>query len=232
MGDFQDLTGCQFGELTVVRLYRKCANGGSTWHCRCSCGREVDLPASDLLKGRLTCGACNYGHYCFYPGYAECLLPNGNSFLIDIQDYPVVSRYRWVKTREGYFSASCGKRNSHITLHRLIMNPPAGTLVDHIDGNKNNCRRRNMRLTDYAGNARNIQTQKNNKCGLKGVYWASDRNKWRAEITADGRHIHIGSFDTREAAARAYDKYALSCFGEFAKTNEMMGNFTDRELTG
>ena len=141
MGDFQDLTGCQFGELTVVRLYRKCANGGSTWHCRCSCGREVDLPASDLLKGRLTCGACNYGHYCFYPGYAECLLPNGNSFLIDIQDYPVVSRYRWVKTREGYFSASCGKRNSHITLHRLIMNPPAGMLVDHIDGNKNNCRR-------------------------------------------------------------------------------------------
>ena len=105
MGDFQDLTGCQFGELTVVRLYRKCANGGSTWHCWCSCGREVDLPASDLLKGRLTCGACNYGHYCFYPGYAECLLPNGNSFLIDIQDYPMVSRYKWSKTSEGYFSA-------------------------------------------------------------------------------------------------------------------------------
>ena len=62
MGEFNDLTGCQFGELTVVRLYRKCANGGSTWHCRCSCGREIDLPASELLRGRLTGGACNYGH--------------------------------------------------------------------------------------------------------------------------------------------------------------------------
>ena len=89
-----------------------------------------------------------------------------------------------------------------------------------------------MRLTDYAGNARNIHTQKNNKCGLKGVYWASDRNKWRAEITADGRHIHIGSFDIREEAARAYDQYALSYFGEFAKTNEMMGKITPRALTG
>lgn len=89
-----------------------------------------------------------------------------------------------------------------------------------------------MRLCDYAGNARNVCIQKNNKCGLKGVYWADDRKKWRAEITVDRRHIHIGSFDTREEAARAYDSYALHYFGEFARTNEMMGNYTAEELTG
>lgn len=160
------------------------------------------------------------------------MLPKGAFFLIDIQDYPLVSRYRWTRRKEGYFVASCGKRNSHIMLHRLIMNPPSGVLVDHIDGDPANCRRSNMRLCDSAGNARNVRTQRNNKCGLKGVYWADDRKKWRAEITVNRRHIHIGSFETGEEAARAYDKYALRYFGEFAKTNEMLGNFPAAQLTG
>lgn len=89
-----------------------------------------------------------------------------------------------------------------------------------------------MRLCDSAGNARNIRTQKNNKSGLKGVYWASDRSKWRAEITVDRQKIHIGSFDSPGEAARAYDKYALRYFGEFAKTNAMLGNYSAVELTG
>jgi len=91
--------------------------------------------------------------------------------------------------------------------------------IDHIDGNKGNCCKSNLRICRQTDNNRNVGVKSNNQCGYKGVYWASDRGKWRSEITVDRKHIHIGSYDTAEEAARAYDKYALFYFGEFAKTN-------------
>ena len=49
------------------------------------------------------------------------------------------------------------------------------------------------------------------------------RKGWEAQIEMNGKTTWLGSFTTLEDAARVYDKAALKCFGEFAKTNEMMG---------
>lgn len=222
-----DLTDRLFGELKVLWRHKRSRNGAASWMCRCSCGRLCTAGGAALLHGRKkNCGDCNFGHYFFYPGYVECVLPSGKRFQIDPGDYPQVAKYRWVTNAAGYFVASLGSRSNHIFLHRLIMNPPDGTFVDHVDGDKANCRRRNMRLCSRTENNRNVGLQQNNQCGYKGVYWASDRRKWRAEITVGRKHIHIGSFDSPIEAAQAYDQAAIAYFGEYAKTNEMLGNKT------
>lgn len=219
-----DLTGMRFGELQVLRKNKQSKNGGASWVCQCSCGRIAVINGYDLLNGyRKCCCNCNYGTYLFHSDFAECILPTGESFKVDREDYGTVSRYRWVTNAAGYFVTSLGKRNKHIFLHQLVLKPPEGKIVDHIDGDKTNCRKENLRLCTYKENAWNSTLSSTNKCGYKGVYWASDRKKWRAEITVDGKHIHIGSYNTAEEAARAYDEYALFYFGEFAKTNAMMG---------
>ena len=56
-----------------------------------------------------------------------------------------------------------------------------------------------------------------NKSGFKGV--TPIKKKWRATIVVDNKSIYIGSYSTKEEAAKAYDKAAKECFGEFARTN-------------
>lgn len=60
---------------------------------------------------------------------------------------------------------------------------------------------------------------KNSKSGYKGVNWHKQSEKFRATIQIDGRKIHIGSYDTAEKAAVAYDEAALKYHGEFAVIN-------------
>ena len=224
----EDLKGKRLGDLRIIGKHKQSNNGGASWICQCSCGRKTVLSGYDLFtRKQQNCGACNYGTYKFYDDYAECVLPTGESFIIDSEDYCLVSKYRWVSNRSGYFLASTGERNSHVFLHRMVIEPPDDMFVDHIDGNKSNCRKSNLRICSQTDNNRNVGVKSNNRCGYKGVYWASDRGKWRTEITVDRKHIHIGSFETAEEAARAYDKCALFYFGEYAKTNEMLGLLKD-----
>ena len=105
------------------------------------------------------------------------------------------------------------------------MNLSDGEYVDHIDGNRGNCRKKNMRTCSQTENNRNTGNQRNNQCGFKGVHWAADRGKWRSDITVNRKHIHLGSFDSPIEAAQAYDRAAFLYFGEFARTNEMLGNY-------
>ena len=226
MYETEDLCGRQFGELKVSALHNRSPNGGASWLCRCSCGRTCSVGGKALIKGhKRNCGDCNFGHYFFYSDYVECVLPTGERFQIDVDDYPIVSRYKWVTNKAGYFVASIGMRDDHVFLHRLVMDPPEDAFVDHIDCNKSNCCKSNLRICSQTENNRNVGLQQNNRCGFKGVYWASDRGKWRAEITVDRKHIHLGSFDSAIEAAKAYDKAAVQHFGAFAKTNEMLGNY-------
>ncbi|MBO5534321.1 MAG: HNH endonuclease [Clostridia bacterium] len=226
MYETDDLTGREYGSLKVLWMHKRSRNGGASWVCRCSCGRVCIVDGKRLLKGEKTnCGDCNYGLYSFHSDYVECVLPTGDKFQIDPEDYYKVAKYKWVKTFAGYFVASLGRRSNHIFLHRLVMNLPAGEYVDHIDGNKGNCRKKNMRPCSRTENNRNTGNQKNNQCGYKGVHWAADRGKWRTDITVNRKHIHLGSFDSPIEAAQAYDQAAIFYFGEFARTNEMLGNY-------
>ena len=113
-----------------------------------------------------------------------------------------------------------------ILIHRLIMRAPKNKWVDHENGNALDNRRKNLRLCDPIKNSRN-KSRVNAASGFKGVHVdiRSDRKcvRWLAVIRVNDKLIHLGRHRTPEEAAAAYDRAAIGHFGEFAKTNKMLG---------
>lgn len=105
-------------------------------------------------------------------------------------------------------------RRRRIRLHTFLTGWP---LVDHINGDGLDNRRRNLRPATTAQNIANQRLHVNNTSGFKGV--TRRGTLWRAYICPNRRTIWLGTFTTPEDAARAYDEAALEFFGEFARTN-------------
>lgn len=127
--------------------------------------------------------------------------------------------------RGGYAVRSEGGRP--ILMHRVIASAPPGLEVDHINRNRLDNRRSNLRLTDYTGNMRNCSRNRRNTSGYKGVRRLG--NRWAARLKCDGEWCCLGWFNTPEEAAVAYDLMAMALFGEFAATNFRYREYLDRE---
>lgn len=136
---------------------------------------------------------------------------------VDAADYEWLSQYRWfAKGTGGKYYAGRAERGEMIMMHREIMKPPPGMVVDHIDGDSLNNRRSNLRICTPRQNNHN-RTFKGNTSGFAGVYPQGKR--WRAQITHKGEQIKIGVFDDKIEAAKARDRKALEIHGEFACLN-------------
>lgn len=76
-------------------------------------------------------------------------------------------------------------------------------MVDHIDGDKLNNRAENLRDVPQSINLRNAAGKSNNRSGITGVSYRSDRGKWRARVMVDGVDRSLGLFNTKEEAQAA-----------------------------
>lgn len=106
-------------------------------------------------------------------------------------------------------------------VHRTIMNASNGMLVDHINHNKLDNRKTNLRICT---NQQNQMNRKSNKVGTskyKGVSFDKTFGKWRAAIMFNKKYIHIGRFMCEHEAAKAYNERAKKLFGEFAYLNDI-----------
>jgi hypothetical protein len=146
----------------------------------------------------------------------EIELTQGKKAIIDDQDYEAVSKHKWC-VNTGYASTRTGDKQ--VLLHRFILSAPSNMDVDHINMDRLDCRRSNLRVCTRSENMANRPPYKNNKTGFKGVRWMADRNKYRAEIRHQKKQQHLGNFDDPVDAAKAYDKAARELFGDFARTN-------------
>ncbi len=107
-----------------------------------------------------------------------------------------------------------------VYMHRIIMNPPDGKQVDHINGDGLDNRVENLRIATSSENNYNTGKQSNNTSGYKGVSWHKTRKTWQVLIGVGGRLIRIpGVFNSAEDAARAYDEAAKKYHGVFARLN-------------
>jgi len=95
-----------------------------------------------------------------------------------------------------------------LKVHRIVYALAHGTdpgelQIDHIDRNKGNNDINNLRLVDNSTNRFNVGPPRNNKLGVKGVYWHKQRSKYQAQIMIRGKQRYLGLFSTLEEAAEA-----------------------------
>ena len=123
-------------------------------------------------------------------------------------------------TNSGYVMIQLNKETK-LMLHRAILGE-VEYFVDHINGNKLDNRKCNLRQATKNQNEHNTPMRATNTSGYKGVSWAKQNKKWQAQITVNSKHKHLGFHTTKEAAARAYNRAALEYHGEFAYLNEIV----------
>jgi len=149
-------------------------------------------------------------------------LSQGKFALVDDDDYDELKKYNW-HVANGYAvrnaKVSKGKQKSQ-RMHRLITNCPADMNVDHINHDKLDNRKDNLRICSTAENLRNQQMQSVAKTSrFKGVYFNKNTNKWMAQIQSDDKRKYLGLFENEIDAAIAYNNAAIAMFGEFALIN-------------
>ena len=215
MGTALDLTGMQFGSLTVIEKAEN-HKKATLWRCRCSCGREAVVQLGNLRSGHSkSCGRCNT--VIVHDGFMECIVKNGRSFLFDEEDLPFVTARTWSVDKDGYVRGQ--KENRGIRFHRLIMRAEDDEVVDHINGDPRDCRKKNLRIVSQHQNCMNHSLNRNSTTGYKGVCMDRRQNKYMAHIHPNGKMIFLGYFDDPKEAALAYDKAASFYFGAYAKLN-------------
>jgi hypothetical protein len=133
--------------------------------------------------------------------YKELALSQGKVALVDASDYERVAQWSW------HFDGRYARGYPHGVkeyLHRYIMRPKTSQVVDHINGDRLDCRRNNLRNCSKSVNSSNQHTVPRNKHGLRGVYKVSDRPGYRAEIYYQGKRYTLGTHETPELANKAY----------------------------
>lgn len=155
-------------------------------------------------------------------GEETCAIPlvnmDGLCALVDAADYEWLSRYTWRAASSGggtfYAHTRCNGKVCY--MHRMIMNPPAGMVVDHKNRDGLDNHRVNLRNATPGQNNANRQLR-TGVSGFRGVY--PSRDKWGARIRHQRRLLRLGVFDDPAEAARAYDHKAIELHGEFACLN-------------
>lgn len=140
-------------------------------------------------------------------------LTQGEFALVDDDMFAYLSQWKWYLSDTGY--AERKPVSGKVIMHRDIMGNPKGKQIDHINGNRLDNRRENLRVCNRSQNAMNTEKRSTNKSGYKGVSLDGKSGKWVAHI----RNTYVGGFHDIVEAARAYDAKARELFGDFAKLN-------------
>lgn len=140
-------------------------------------------------------------------------LTKGHFAVVDDQDFEDLFLYRWRLNSKGYAirSFSVSGKEILVAMHREIMQPPRRMVVDHIDHDKLNNSRANLRIITQQQNLMNRRLFKNSTTGFKGVTYQHE--KWLARIEKDGQIIQLGFHTDLKMAALVYDCAAVRLFG-------------------
>ena len=150
-------------------------------------------------------------------------LTRGKTCLVDNEDAEWVSRHNWHAAVGGLYAARATTTNrvhELLFLHRELLlktdELPKGLEVDHINGDKLDNRRSNLRSCTHDQNCKNQKLPRDSKSGFRGVSWARC-GKWSSQIVVNGVQIYLGRFKTPEEAHAAYEAAAVKHFGEFKR---------------
>lgn len=154
-------------------------------------------------------------------------LTKGYYAIIDENDFEILSSYSWQISSKGYAKTRINSSNGEANyqyMHRLILGIKDSKIwVDHINGNRLDNRKENLRICSTYENAWNSKKSVNKTSIYKGVIAYTSRHgrkSWRARITYCGNQISLGLFNSEIEAAIAYNNKAIELFGSYANLNQ------------
>lgn len=223
-----DLTGKKYGYLTVIRREGR-NSSGTTWLCECKCGKQKVINGKYLKNGKIkSCGCLTNQLYAetikerkllktstnnfvlldnYYIGYTS----NGDIFYFDKEDYEKISKISWCVNSNGYLCGRCDGKD--VLFHKFILE--SKEIIDHINHNKLDNRKENLRIVSKSQNGMNSRIYKNNTSGHKGISYIKDYNKWMAYIMINGKLINLGYYDNKNDAIKNRESAEIQYFGEY-----------------
>lgn len=176
---------------------------------------ELDFRKCNLTFFNSKFERCNDGTVFFYLG--------DQKVLIDEEDIDIVEENSWYLSKNGYVIS---KHPKATYLHKLLSRVSKDEEVDHIDVNKLNNRKSNLRICNHNDNCYNRKKYKSGRfvgvpltSKYKGVSFR--KGTWDARIKRNGEEINLGSYKTELAAASAYNYFATIYHGEYAELNDI-----------
>jgi hypothetical protein len=148
-------------------------------------------------------------------------LTRGLATVVDDEDYEMLSKLKWCADGNGY-AVHINKRGFKprlVYMHRFLLLPDPNMQIDHINRDKLDNRRENIRICTAAENRMNRPAQVGGASPYKGVSWDYRSNKWQSYIRKSGKGKNLGRFTDPIRAALAYDLAALEMHGKFACPN-------------
>lgn len=153
-------------------------------------------------------------------------LTKGKNAIVDDDMYQTVNCHKWQYQQSsqgrnvGYACRPTprikGAKRTRIYLHREILGVVNGQQVDHINGDRLDCRKANLRLCTAAQNQMNRRFFDGSKRSKhRGVVWYKLSNKWGARITLKGKECYLGQYEAEEDAAIVADVARQLFFGAF-----------------
>lgn len=156
------------------------------------------------------------------PDVRRLPLTNGCFTLVDADEFDRLMQFSWRRDRDGYARSAMvtepGQPARGVLLHRFIMGAKRGQIMDHINRDRLDNRRSNLRFVTVQQNMHNRGASRG-KSKYRGVAWSAAERKWVATIYADGENRHLGWYRWEEEAARVYDEAAREHYGEYAYQN-------------
>ena len=159
--------------------------------------------------------------------FKRILLSQGKCALVDAEDYEWLIKKKWYAdntNRKIWYaktnlSHAGGAKKATAYMHRIILNPPKGMHIDHINHDTLDNRRSNLRICTAGQNRANEIKRDGFTSKYKGVSRCKQTGKWCVFIKINRKNRNLGRFPTQKEAALVYNKEAKKLFGEFALLN-------------
>ena len=231
MAKAKDLSGKRFGKVLVIeRNFASQKGGHAMWDCVCDCGNTFVARSNNLLNGHTTsCGFCAgkggnnrkgrlsseskkiKGNNCEVIGdVAYVKMSNCDDVMMcDKEDWEIAKKFTWHKNDKGY--AAHGINGTKEKFHQLIITTDSYEMVDHINGNKLDNRRTNLRIVNKSENCFNCK-RKTSISGKTGVRRLKN-GKWIASIIKNKIFYNLGTYEELDRAIEVRKDAEIRFFG-------------------
>lgn len=217
-----NIVGKKYAHFDVLKEIPRKANGVRRFLCKCRFCGNISIKTKGQIERRkiMRCEHCppDY-HFSVNGNTAVGILPDGSEFTVDAADVERVSQMRWSRHSSGYIvSDGCRGKFRRIRLHEFLLNPRGipNIIIDHVNRNKLDCRRSNLRFVTPQQNCMNKSLSRNNKTGYAGVFFDNSMGCYRAKIGINDQRISLGRSDNPIECAQMYNWAAMLLFREFA----------------